>query len=352
MNQFKTINNNITKKETVPLLTIEETNSILLSHKSLNILHTNIRSISKHISELECLNTSLNNDNHIIITTESWLNDNFNDNFLPFKNYQIESTNNNIRISDGIIILIKNEINQISTEINITNANCILTLVTYDKINYGIISIYRSPSGNIIKFIEDLDIVINNVINSHKNTTFILIGDFNIDILDTTNSTAIYLDLLNSLNFIQLINRPTRPQSNTCIDHIFVRDNLKHHNIKSAVIDSLITDHYPIILILYNKIELGKKNIKQTSYRFVDYNKLTSLSDKTNWNEIKLSQTTEDKITLLTTIIQNNLKKCTCIRHNKKQIKHWITPGIIQSINKRDKLHTLTRHQPFQYRPN
>jgi len=67
--------------------------------------------------------------------------DNFNTKFIPLKNYQIVASINNVSRSDGILIFIKNEITQTSTEIIIRNANFMLTLITYKNINYGIISI-------------------------------------------------------------------------------------------------------------------------------------------------------------------------------------------------------------------
>lgn len=95
-----------------------------------------------------------------------------------------------------------------------------LTLIIYKNINYGIIALYRSPSGNLIKFIEELYTIIANIIKSHKN------------VLDNTNSTVAYLDLLNSLKFLQLVNRPPdlRPIG-TCIDHIFIKDNHNYYNL-------------------------------------------------------------------------------------------------------------------------
>lgn len=71
-------------------------------------MYVNIRSIFKHISDLKYLYTALNNDNHIIITTESWISNNLNVNFLPFKNFQIVPSNNNICRSNEILVFIKN----------------------------------------------------------------------------------------------------------------------------------------------------------------------------------------------------------------------------------------------------
>lgn len=194
---------NITDNETTPLKTLEEINSIIrVNTTALNILHINIRSILNHLPELECLNNTLDNKNHIIITSESWLSPNFNHNYLPLKGYQTISTNNNVRKSDGVIVFIKNGIDQSNTEYDILDANCILTIIKNININYGILCIYRSPSGNIIKFIEDLNTLITNIIQLHNNIPLIIIGDININILDTTNSTSLYLDLLNTYGFV------------------------------------------------------------------------------------------------------------------------------------------------------
>jgi len=95
------------------------------------------------------------------------------------------------------------------------------------------ISVYRSLSGNI-KIIEDLEVIIINILNSYRQLTLILIGDMSINLSDTTNFTTLYYDLLNSFNFIQYINCPTRPLTNSCIDHIFIRDNHKHYKLFSG----------------------------------------------------------------------------------------------------------------------
>jgi hypothetical protein len=93
------------------------------------------------------------------------------------------------------------------------------------------------------------------------------------------------------------------------------------------------------------------KTIKKTNikpHKYINYNELRSALNKTNWNNIKKINLAEDKIMSLSTIIQNHINKCTHYGKTKhKQDKQWITPGIIKSIKIRNKLHTLTRRQPF-----
>lgn len=61
---------------------------IHIHHPGLNILFLNIRDIENHFSKLECLNTALNNKNHIIITAETWLGKYTNQSTISFNNYQ------------------------------------------------------------------------------------------------------------------------------------------------------------------------------------------------------------------------------------------------------------------------
>lgn len=157
----------------------------------MNILFTNIRSIANHISELDCLNAAIKNKSHIIITVESWLGNKIDQKYISLNNYQSSIYKNHIRKSDGIVIFIQNNINYSTTEFIIQDANCLFTTITFNTINYGIISVYRSPSGNIIKFIEDLEVIITNIFNSYRQFTLILIGDKIINLSDTTNSTTL-----------------------------------------------------------------------------------------------------------------------------------------------------------------
>jgi hypothetical protein len=46
-------------------------------------------------------------------------------------------------------------------------------------------------------------------------------------------------------------------------------------------------------------------------HKYINYNELKSALNKSNWNNIKTINLAEDKITSLSTIIQNHINKCT-----------------------------------------
>ena len=91
-----------------------------------------------------------------------------------------------------------------------------------------------------------------------KQKTVFLIGDFNINFTLSSNTSvnlaSDYINLLASYGYFPLITIPTRVTSNssTLIDHILTNDSL--HAIKSGVIRTDLTDHYPIFCSISDKI--------------------------------------------------------------------------------------------------
>jgi hypothetical protein len=110
---------------------------------------------------------------------------------------------------------------------------------------------------------------------NHKHTKIIVLGDLNINLLDTSQNTTNYIVILNTLNFTSYINIATRPDSNTCLDYVF--SNIINNSIISvqvSLIDSLITDHYPVITqIIENNSHIYSNNTnKETNfYNTINY---------------------------------------------------------------------------------
>lgn len=137
------------------------------------------------------------------------------------------------------------------------------------------------------------------------------------------------------------MNIATRPESNTCLDHVF--SNF-YTNTNSPIttqvflIDSLITDHYPIItqLIDYNpNTIINNINTNTTIYNSINYNKLHYLIKHTNWVDIITDKNNANgNVNVLTTTLQNFLKQSIITNQQKpKKINNpWIQQGIIKAI--------------------
>jgi len=252
-------------------------------------------------------------------------------------------------------MFIKEHIINDTIELIIQDTNCLFSLLEHNGHKYGILSIYRSPNGNINNFLIEFNNVITNLLNTHKNTKIIIIGDLNINILDTLHTTENYLDILNTLNFTSHVNIATRPESNTCLDHVFTNINTYTNSqisVQVSLIDSLITDHYPVITQIIDNNSNIKNNInaERIIYSSINYNKLNDLIKFTKWVDVITdSNNANTNINIFTTTLQNLLKQSTTDNQRKpKKINNpWILPGILNSIKKRDKLHKLSRKEPF-----
>jgi len=85
-----------------------------------------------------------------------------------------------------------------------------------------IITVYKSPTGNIGYFLNNLETALNQV---YKNTLdIILCGDFNINYFNDNQNKQALNSLLTSYSLYSIIDFPTRIHNNshTVIDNIFI----------------------------------------------------------------------------------------------------------------------------------
>ena len=103
------------------------------------------------------------------------------------------------------------------------------------KLKKSIIScLYRAPSSSVNMFTDIC-----------TNRTVFIVGDMNIDMLDSKN--VHHINLMNSFGLHNVINKPSRvtSSSETCIDTIFTNST----SMKSGLIMDDISDHLPILCI-------------------------------------------------------------------------------------------------------
>ena len=174
----------------------------------------------------------------------------------------------------------------------------------------------------------------------------IFTGDINIDIMNNyDNDSNNYRAMMNSIGFTSLINATTRCDSRTCIDHIFLRSTLRTNNIRlnSFILDSYMTDHFPVLLQISNKHSIQENHLIKTSNSFdkLCTKSFHKLIKEVNWLNVTQSNNVELATNSIAENITNCIKQRTCsiknIKHPKK-LKPWITTGIATSIKHRDKL--------------
>ncbi|PFX16295.1 putative RNA-directed DNA polymerase from transposon BS [Stylophora pistillata] len=108
--------------------------------------------------------------------------------------------------------------------------------------SHFISGIYRPPSHLLA---DDIRLEANIEQAYLLNKEMILLGDFNIDALNRSKYNQHRLSKgLKTMNFDQLVNVPTRPISETCLDHIFSNQPQRIQNIICPVIG--LADHLPL----------------------------------------------------------------------------------------------------------
>ena len=160
----------------------------------------------------------------IIAVSETWLTVNINSSVCSINNYSLIR---NDRASRGgcVALYIKNCYRyEILNTSNAIEQLWITIPVKKTKISFCVA--YRPPNLNYSVFLSELENSISQIYPSVNNV--IIVGDFNIDILNVTSASVMLLDLLSSFDLKQVIKNPTRiaANSSTLIDVIIMSENV------------------------------------------------------------------------------------------------------------------------------
>lgn len=340
---LETIGQNIKKTTLVDsdLMQIE----LKKSHILFNLLHLNVRSMVRNIDNLILLLESYKlHCNDIIVLSETFRMTSTNHCNIP--NYQLFYNHADFNKNDGVIILVKNDVNVEFTNIKlpISKATISRLCCTINNIKIGITATYKPPPISKADFIKDIHIYLDNVIKNSNNIE-IFVGDININILNADNDAHNYLATMAQLGFESYINHITRFDSNTCLDHIFVNQRLKTDGLElqSYVLDSHMTDHAPTMLnIVAKNLIKGENDYKEIKISKLDLDKFVESLRVCDWSNVLNDPNPESSnnnfIKTYLDLKNKSTSEHTVKLKQHKKIKEWITNGIITSIKHRDKM--------------
>ena len=176
-----------------------------------------------------------------------------------------------------------------------------------------------------------------------------LLGDFNLDLLQTENNDKIgeYYDILTSHLFVPHITLPTRitSTSKTLIDNIFSNDPNFSTGISGNFTFS-ISDHLPQFLLLPDELKgpPKKHNILRRKKNFVKEDLVADVIN-TDWTNVVSPEKMDSnhsmnsfKDTIYKILDKHMPLKKASKKELKLEAKPWITPGILNSIKRRDSL--------------
>ena len=256
--------------------------------KSLNIIHNNSRSILKdgRIDEYNILLDYIKNPFHILAFTETWLKKD-NVDLVHFEGYDgshvIRPADDHFDFKEkggGISIFIKENLQyKVREDLNVSlpHIETLFIELTFNDKIYIVGVIYRVPNTNVHIFNETLNSIIEPIKNRYE---IVLVGDFNVCLMKENNFSNSFQNTLISNNLFPTILEPTRVASilrngeyvttESLIDNIFINTQL---DFKSGLINSTISDHFPVFISIHHDTSQQIEEYKSIKYRtFDDFN--------------------------------------------------------------------------------
>jgi hypothetical protein len=276
----------------------------------------------------------------VIVLDEIWIYSN-ESNFYNIPGYNSYFECNDTSRSGGIVVYVADSL--ASHRIHDSSKSFTTAEVVHvniSSLHLNVLAVYRSPSYNADTFEIDL----NNFFSGVCRSSFILVGDININILDAQNTIVEkYLNNLAYHGFMQVSKHPTRDSA--LLDHCFVRDS-DMTLWSSYTLQWNISDHLPIML---SKTGVSNAKRNKAVIHHIDYRKLDCQIQKATFEEVRKNEDVHacasEFISYVTTAIQNSTttKECSSKEHI---LKPYISPGILSSIRTRDKLFKQTKRFP------
>jgi hypothetical protein len=217
-------------------------------------MHFNIRSLSANLDNLKAYIQTFDYTPDVIMLSETWIkqeNTNTKINHLKLEGYKFISSPRPTSCKGGGVGMFISEhlnfhvIHKFSKHLPSDFEHILIEVTAVSKVILG--TLYKPPKYNTSNWLLSLE-KIHSLIISNKHHNFSLGGDFNINILNTSNSfTQQFNNILTTLDLSQLIHSPTRISrtSSTLLD-TFITNNTQAISHSGVLPHPPITDHETI----------------------------------------------------------------------------------------------------------
>ena len=315
----------------------------------ITLMHINSRSLSKNSDNIKSFLRSLSTPPNVLAVTETWLTDT-NKHLHEIAGFHSYHLVRNARARGGVTVYVTNLFNSEQID-NLTLINDQIEIntvkITPLSLNFLVCAVYRPNSKHI--GVDEFSNTLNTLLHERAGSTnILLIGDFNINLLEHTTHLPTNNFLLNiqTLNFLPHIARPTRfPDTlNLCepslLDHIYTNFT---KTFTSGIVHYPISDHLPIFLNILSP--LPSKKTTKIEFRHVTTEAKHHFSYKLNnihWDALLYSQDVNVNFNIF--IDKFHELKCECFPLKTKYISEkrlnnpWITTNVIKSIKTKNNL--------------
>jgi hypothetical protein len=204
--------------------------------------------------------------------------------------------------------------------------------------------VYRPPNQDVNLFNEKLCDTLARV--KDENKLIYLMGDFNINILETKNHlpSSEFLDMIYTNSLFPLITKPTRmtTTSATLIDNIFTND-IANTRTLNGIFFTDISDHLPIFAIV--NTNRSTDTIHKIQARVVNKKNMEMFCNKlsnANWDPIVQNDNGKEAFNLFYQYYAKLYDECfpyKTITSNYSNRKPWLSEGLKKSIKVKNQLY-------------
>ncbi|XP_071142082.1 uncharacterized protein [Mytilus edulis] len=219
---------------------IQQNNMVILLH--------NIQGLIPHINDIRS-NSDILSANFVCLT-ETWLKNETvpclkGFNFLHKNRFSSYPSKKKVfkqlkrKTHGGVGIYIGNDQQCCPITLDSANMECIVIFIK--EINTNLVLIYRTETYPSSVFLDELYEVLISLPQENENTSTIVLGDFNQDVLKTKSSIEQFMA---KQGFSQIVSHPTT-DGDTLIDHVYLHGNLQ---ISAEIIQTYYSYHNMVSL--------------------------------------------------------------------------------------------------------
>lgn len=187
-------------------------NKLLIIHQNIRRLRENFASLISHLDSFVCIPD-------FVVVSEIWIYD-FEKSDYVLPGFNLYPNTNENYAAGGVGCIVKTDYNIFDvSKLDFLSADILKLSFKIKGEVYVMLCVYRLHMYNVLVFVEEF----SSFLDSERLRNLIILGDFNINILENTEVVSTYVDLLASHGLNSYINEMTRTKSGKCLDHIYGR---------------------------------------------------------------------------------------------------------------------------------
>lgn len=305
-------------------------------------MHQNIQCLRNKTLEVVAALDGLVNKPTVLCFSEHWLHKD-EAGFTKLEGYKLASfySRNNME-HGGTCIYVKEDLCFLEEEriVELTvEATLEMSCIVSKAYKLLVVCLYRRGLGVYDVFIDRLDEVLSYIQDRYLTFSVVIVGDFNINLLEANCQSRGLLDLMNAYNMRQCIFDATRVtvDTSTLIDNIFCRS---FADCKGYVLNCALSDHHAQILCMEDDTSL-KENDSMFEQRVFSKSRVDSFVNELETRDWDVVYNCSEANNAYNTFINSFKALFDRIFVIKKLLKSkkqnlWITKGIkISCKNKR-----------------